>query len=95
VPPVSWPSIKGLFSTQRPVFSFPYRTHSAMSSEPIRVNYPALFIGALGLGAAVLGMVVLLFTQRFAIGFPIIFLGTTVFVTTMLMCAKTTGGPQD
>lgn len=66
-----------------------------MSSEPLRVNYVALFIGLMGASIGLLGMIALLVTQKFSLAFPLILCGFTVFVTTMMMCAKTTGGPQD
>jgi len=65
-----------------------------MSSETFKVNYPAFFLGFLGLALVPIGMI-LLGLSKFWIGFPIILIGANLFITVMMMSAKTTGGPQD
>jgi len=67
-----------------------------MSSESVEVNYAALVIAAVAFLAVPVGMLWLLVKQNhFMVGFPIVAIGFTVFVTTTMMSAKTTGGPQD
>lgn len=65
-----------------------------MSSDAATPNMIAFFIGAVGFLAGLVGLLVLTFTQQALIALPIVIIGFTVFVTAMLMCAKTTGGPQ-
>jgi hypothetical protein len=66
-----------------------------MTTEALKVNVPAFFIGMLSLALGVVGLAVLTLTQQPLIGLPLVFLGIGTFITVMMMCAKTTGGPQD
>jgi hypothetical protein len=79
------------------VFSFDRQStdQHAMSSEPFRINYVGLFVGTVGVVVGLMGMLAMLVTQKFVLGFPLILCGFTVFVTAMMMCAKTTGGAQE
>jgi len=66
-----------------------------MSADAFQVNIPAFFVGMLALGFAVAGLLALTLTQNALIGLPLVFLGLGTFITIMMMCAKTTGGPKD
>jgi hypothetical protein len=66
-----------------------------MSSDGVKINFPLFFIGVLGLAVGLCGMIALAITQSMIIGTPFTVMGFTVFVTAMMMCAKTTGGVQD
>ncbi|GEM_PF-3531491 len=66
-----------------------------MSSEPFQINYLGLTIGVLAFSVTILGLMALLFTQKAIYGLPFVLAGFTVFMTAMMMCAKTTGGTHD
>ncbi len=89
MPSVSWPSIAGMGA-----FLDLAARDSAMHSDAAAPNMIAFFIGALGFLAGLVGLLVLTFTQQALIGLPIVILGFSTFVTAMMTCAKTTGGPQ-
>jgi hypothetical protein len=84
VPSVSWPSIAGIVIREFP-----------MHSDTATPNLPLFFLGLLGLVVGLAGMVTLTLTQSPLVAFPLVVLGFSTFVTAMMMCAKTTGGPQD
>lgn len=65
-----------------------------MHSDSAAPNMIAFFIGALGFLVGIAGLVTLTITQQALISLPLVILGFSTFVTMMLVCAKTTGGPQ-
>lgn len=65
-----------------------------MHSDTAAPNMIAFFIGAVGFVAGLVGLLVLTFTQQALMALPIVIIGFSTFVTSMMTCAKTTGGPQ-
>ncbi|MEI7657186.1 MAG: hypothetical protein WCK33_03890 [Phycisphaerae bacterium] len=65
-----------------------------MNSDAAAPNMIVFFIGAIGFLAGLAGLVTLTITQQAMISLPIIIIGFSTFVTSMMTCAKTTGGPQ-
>jgi hypothetical protein len=59
------------------------------------LNPFAAATGLIGVGVGLLGVLLLVFGVPSAIALGVVLLGFTVFVTTAMMSAKTTGGPQD